>query len=201
MSTNSQASPNNIIYIDWQPGTVVEPPVYLDANVLVGAVISGHRLYRSCITLLGELLLNRSRILVSALSIQECLWAIVRLSYYDLNNRQPPNAHFTQVIYKRWCDRIFAAYGSRINAVNSMLNDWVSAGVQIEVVPGMDTFWSVSRMTPAYMRQLRLAPADAFHLALAQAHARTFITGDADFQSVTKQSYPGELIILHIVPS
>ena len=41
----------------WQPGHSFQSPVYLDANVLVGYVVSNHDLYKSCKDVVGELLM------------------------------------------------------------------------------------------------------------------------------------------------
>lgn len=186
--------------MEWQPGTSIAAPVYLDANVLVGAVVRGHRLYAKTAQLIGELLASQARILVSLLTVQESLWALARIFYYELAN-QPPDAHFSQSIYKRWRDRIFQAHGPQMEAPPSMLQDWTYAGVMVEVVPRTDSdFLEVTSRIPKYMRQYELTPADAAHLALAEVYASTFATADSGFQRVVQQAPPHPLNILHLVP-
>lgn len=173
-------------------------PVYLDANILVGAVVREHRLYRSCVLLVGELLTSQARILISPVCFQESLWAMVRISYYELT-RQPRGKYFSMELYHRWCDRIFNIHGARISAVSSMVRDWTSAGAHVELVPKQEPIWSrVMELTPAYMRQLRLAPADALHLALAQTHAKTFLTADSHFTTVAEGLPVPELAVVHL---
>jgi predicted nucleic acid-binding protein len=187
-------------YMVWQAGMAVDSPVYLDANVLVGATVSGHRLYARTAQLIGELLANRARILVSLLAVQESLWALAQVSYCELN-RQPTDAHFSQSIYERWRDRIFEAHGPRMRAIGAMLRDWSDAGVAVEAVPKTDSdFLLVSDLTPRYMRDYKLTPADAAHLALAESQAASFVTADSDFERVAKQALPDTLTVVHLVP-
>ena len=83
--------------------------------------------------------------------------------------------------------------------MGSMMKDWSNAGVPIEVVPKTEALWErVVGLAPGYMQQLKLTPADAIHLALAQTHAQTFITADSDFEEVRKNPPAGGLVILHL---
>lgn len=186
-------------YFDWTPQLAIDPPVYLDANILVGTIVRTHRLYPACVRLTATLLAGKSDILLSAMSVNECLWATAKLAYCQLA-KQPPNAHWSKRLYLRWCERIFASYEGWITAVGSMMKNWSSAGVPIEVIPKRDALWEhVVNLTPHYMREFKLSPADAMHLALAETHARTFITADSDFEEVQKNPPVGELVILHLV--
>lgn len=185
-------------YVDWTPQLTIDPPVYLDANVLVGAIVRTHRLYPTCVKLTATLLTGKSSVLVSPVSLDECLWATAKLAYCQLTHN-PPSAHWNKRIYLRWCEKIFESYEGWITAVGSMMKDWSNAGVPIEVIPKTEALWGhVVDLTPSYMQQFKLSPADAIHLALAQTHARTFITADSDFEEVCKNPPPGELVILHL---
>ena len=185
-------------YIDWTPQLTVDPPVYLDANVLVGAIVSTHRLYPKCIKLTADLLIGKSSVLISPISLDECLWATAKLAYCQLAH-QRPYANWNKSIYLRWCERIFQSYEGWITAVGSMMKDWSNAGVPIEVIPKTEALWEhVVDLTPSYMRQFKLSPADAIHLALAQTHARTFITADSDFEEIRKNPPAGELVIVKL---
>jgi predicted nucleic acid-binding protein len=187
-------------YTAWAAGTVIDSPVYLDANVLVGAVVSGQRLYNKAAQLIGELLANQARILVSLLAVQESLWALARLSYYELTKQQRPDAHFSQSVYNRWREEIFQTHGLRMQAIGSMLHDWSDAGAAVEVVPKTDSdFLLVSDLTPKYMQQYKLTPADAAHLALAETHAASFVTADSHFRDVARQAPPDTLAVVHLV--
>ncbi len=185
-------------YVDWTPQLAIDPPIYLDANVLVGTIVRTHRLYPTCVNLTAALLTGKSGILLSAVSVNECIWATTRLAYYALFGHSS-NVKFSKDIYLKWREKIFESYGGWITAVGSMMKDWSNAGVPIEVIPKTDALWErVVDLTPVYMRQLKLTPADAIHLALAQTHARTFITADSDFEEVRKNPPAGELVILHL---
>jgi len=186
-------------YVDWTPQLTVDPPAYLDANVLVGAIVTTHRLYPTCVNLIATLLMGKLRILVSPVSLDECLWATAKLAYCQLTHN-PPNARWSKTIYLRWCERIFQSYEGWITAVGSMTKDWSSAGVPIEVIPKTEVLWEqVVDLAPSYMQEFKLSPADAIHLALAQTHAKTFITADSDFEAVRQNPPTGELVILHLV--
>lgn len=186
-------------YVDWTPQLAIDPPVYLDANVLVGAIVRTHRLYPTCVRLTATLLAGKSSILLSAVSVDECLWATAKLAYCQLFGHDPSTKGWNKPTYLRWCEKIFESYEGWITAVGSMMKDWSSAGVPIEVIPKTDVLWEhVVDLTPHYMRQFKLSPADAMHLALAQTHARTFITADSDFEEIKKNPPVGELVILHL---
>ena len=185
-------------YSSWEPGLSLASPVYFDANVLVGAVVTKHRLYASSVQLIGDLLASQGSILISLLAFQESLWTLARISYCDLFN-QPSNAHFSLKIYEKRCKEIFATYGERMGAVGSMINAWSQAGVSVEVVPKTESsFASVSSLTPRYMSEFSLAPGDAVHLALAGLHAKTFITADADFEEAAASPSFTNLAVLHL---
>jgi len=187
-------------YTDWQAGTAVASPVYVDANVLVAITVTKHRLYTNGVQLVGELLASQPRILISLMTVQESLWALARLSYYDLAP-QRPGALFNRSIYDRWCGRIFASHGPRMAAISSMLHSWSQAGITVEVVPKTEEdFLSLCNVTPRYMRDYKLTPNDAAHLAIACAHARTFVTADSDFEQVARQSTSENLVIVHLAP-
>lgn len=161
----------------WQAGTTIQGPVYLDANLLVGFVVRGHPLYDKCAALIGEILASQLTIFVSLLAVQEALWAIAHLSYVELSHQRPD--HFSQSLYKRWLDRIISAHGARLTAIGSMIHAWSEAGVPVEVVPKETApFIESLELTPEYMRQLKLTPADAAHLAVAKTHAKTLATAD-----------------------
>ena len=185
-------------YIDWSPQLTIDSPAYLDANILVGTIVSIHRLYPKCIQLMANLLTGKSNVLISPISLDECLWATAKLAYCQLTNN-PPTAHWNKGIYLRWCEKIFQSYEGWITAVGSMIKDWSNAGVPIEVVPKTQALWEHAvDLAPSYMRELKLSPADAIHLAFAQTHARTFITADSDFEEIRKNPPAGELVILHL---
>jgi predicted nucleic acid-binding protein len=88
-------------YIDWTPQLTVDPPVYLDANVLVGAIVRTHRLYPTCVKLTATLLAGKSNILLSAVSVDECLWAIAKLAYCKLSNAPQNTRNWNKWLYKR----------------------------------------------------------------------------------------------------
>jgi predicted nucleic acid-binding protein len=182
----------------WRSGTALNSPVYLDACVLVGATVSKHRLYKQTVEVIGEVLASGATILVSLLAVQESLWALASLSYYDLFGHRG-NPAFTKKTYLKHCDKIFAKYGDRMGAVHSMVGAWTEAGVPVAWVAKTDSdSLRVSDLTPRYMREWRLTPADAAHLALAKTYARTFITADSHFKVVAQSGLIDELVVVHL---
>jgi len=187
-------------YVDWTPQLTVDPPVYLDANILVGTIVRTHHLYPTCVKLIATLLTGKSSVLISPVSLDECLWATAKLAYCRLfKHPHPSTVRWSKDIYLKWCEKIFESYEGWITAVGSMMKDWSNAGVPIEVIPKTDALWEhVVDLTPHYMRQFKLSSADAMHLALAETHARTFVTADSDFAEIQKNPPAGELVILHL---
>ncbi len=185
-------------YVDWTPQLTIDPPVYLDANVLVGTIVRTHSLYPTCVKLTATLLASKCSVLISPVSLNECLWATAKLAYCQLF-KHPSKVQWGKNLYLKWREKIFESYEGWITAVGSMMKDWSNAGVPIEVIPKTDALWEhVVDLTPGYMQQLKLTPADAMHLALAQTHARTFITADSDFEVIRGNPPDGELVILHL---
>lgn len=187
-------------YSAWQSGSPVASPAYLDANVLVGAVVRGHPLYRITAKLTGGLLDSGVHILVSALTVEESLWAMAKLSYCELHN-QPSSAAFKESTYRRHLQEIFSMHGARMHAITQMLRDWSDAGATIEVVPKTKgEFLQASALTSQYMRRYSLTPADAMHLALAESHASSFVTADTQFRTVASQATADGLVIVGLRP-
>ena len=183
----------------WQVGTTIQEPVYLDANILVGFVVRGHPLYDKCAALIGEILASQLTIFVSLLTVQESLWALARLSYMELSNQRH---HFSQSLYERWLDRIISAHGARFTAIGSMIRAWSEAGVPVEVVPKETApFIESLELTAEYMRQLKLTPADAAHLAVAKTHAKTLATADRPLAIASGNIDLGDLEVLLVTAS
>ena len=187
-------------YVTWHPGLSIDEPVYLDANVLVGYVIRSHIHYGLCVQLLAELIAANAKLCFSLLTVQESLWAIARISYQTVNRAASPN--FSQGIYNRWLDRMFEAHSPWFSAIGAVIDDWVQAGIPIEVVPKEETqLLQVLNLTPQYMIQHKLTPADATHLALAQTHAKTLVTADRDLARVADDGKFASLAAVHLTPS
>jgi predicted nucleic acid-binding protein len=181
----------------WQPGHSFQSPVYLDANVLVGYVASGHYLFGSCGTIIGELLSTGAPILVSMITLQEAWWGMFKHSYCTINSQQS-RAQFSRSTYRRWKADAFHYHSHWIEGVAQAIHDWQEAGHPVDVIPDSKTF--APAMTSAairYMRDLDFTPDDALHLALAEAHAGTFVTADSDFKRAEGAS-PSKLEILHL---
>ena len=182
----------------WQPGHSFQSPVYLDANVLVGYVVSNHDLYESCKDVIGELLVAGVPILVSMITVQEAWWGMFRESYRTLS-RQRPDSRFSRSTFRRHRAAAFEKHGGWIDGVAQAIHDWQEAGHPVDVVPDSKTF--APAMTSAairYMRDLDFTPDDALHLALAETHAGTFVTADSDFRRAEGASL-SKLEILHLI--
>jgi len=185
-------------YVDWVPGLDIDQPVYLDSNILVGSLISRHPLYSKCANLMGKLLADKVEIMLSMVSVDESIWIIAKLAYFEMFN-QPSTAYWNQNIYRRHRDRIFQSYGDWIDSVGEVVKDWTNAGAKIGIVPGTrEVFEDVLGLITIYMREVKLTPADAIHLAIAQKHARSFLTADSDFDEVRQNPPDGDLVVVKL---
>lgn len=187
-----------MLYVDWQPKIKLESPIYVDANILVGTTISNHPLYTFCVQLTANILMEKALILISMVSLDECMWATAKLAYCELMNL-PSRTFWSKKVYLKWCNEIFQQYGHWINSVNNMLKDWRGAGVTINITPKTDSqFDKILDLAPSYMKQFKLSPADALHLAIAQESAKTFVTADSDFEILHKHPPVGDLMIIQM---
>ncbi len=181
----------------WQPGHTFDAPVYVDANVLVGYAASSHHLYKSCRVVVGDMLMAGVPILVSMISLQEAWWGMFRESYRRIN-RQRPGSRFSRSAYRKHRAAAFQNHGQWIEGVARVVHDWQGAGHPVDVVPDSTTF--APAMTAAairYMRDFDFTPDDALHLALAEAHAGTYVTADSDFKRAEGVS-SSKLEIVHL---
>lgn len=188
-----------MIYTTWQRGAPIGTPVYLDANVLVGATFRNHPLYRTCAAMLAQLLGSQHQVLISAVVLSEHLWATCKLCYCDVM-KKPPHAHFNKSLYKKWHAQIFGKHGTTISGINALLGTLVKTG-SLGVVPDSAAHMDpVMNLTFTYMQQARLTAADAMHLAIAETYARTFVTADGDYRGIAAQFPGGQLTVLHLAP-
>jgi predicted nucleic acid-binding protein len=183
----------------WTAGSMVTGPAYLDANILVGAHVNTQPLYVSSATVVGDLLASGQPLLVSPLAFSEAQWAMIKISFYELQG-QRPRGYFTKDLFRKWHSQIFGRFGPRLQAIGVWFKGLMQAGYPIDVVPKDANDWSiVLDLSYTYVDQYRLTPADAFHLALAETYARTMVTADSDFTRMT--SLPrGNLLILTVPP-
>jgi len=185
-------------HVDWVQGLDIDEPVYMDANILVGSLISMHPLYGKCANVLGKLLADKVEIMLSMVSVDESIWIIAKLAYCEIY-KQPWASHWNASIYRRQRERIFQSHESWINSVRVAVEDWTNAGAKIDVVPKTcDLFQDVLDLVPVYMKEVKLTPADAIHLALAQRHARSFLTADSDFDEVRLNPPAGDLVVIKL---
>jgi len=185
-------------YVDWVQGLTIDEPVYMDANILVGSLISKHPLYSKCANLIGNLLADKAEMMLSMVSVDESIWIIAKLAYCEIYN-SPWNTYWKPSIYQRHRDEIFQSYESWINSVGQAVEDWINAGAKIDVVPQTrESFEDVLDLIPVYMRDVKLTPADAVHLAVAQKHARSFLTADSDFDEVRRNPPAGDLVVIKV---
>ena len=143
---------------------------------------------------------NRCPIVLSTVCISEHLWAVCKISYYDLMH-QLPRAAFSKSIYAKWNAQILQQYGARLGALGSLLKSLLSSGYPIDIVPDSMTVsdQALDRVL-AHMLHLGLTPGDAIHLALAELCAQTFITADHDYSKVAGYAPGTTLAVLHVTP-
>jgi len=185
-------------YVDWMLGLDMDEPVYMDANILVGSLIRKHPLYGKCANLIGKLLADKVEMMLSMVSVDESIWIIAKLAYCEMYNK-PWDTHWNRGIYQRQRDKIFQSYESWISSVRKAVEDWTNAGAKIDVVPKTrELFKDVLDLIPIYMKEVKLTPADAVHLAVAQKHARSFLTADSDFDEVRQNPPAGDLVVVKL---
>lgn len=185
-------------YVDWVQGMDIAPPVYVDANILVGSIISNHPLYGKCVNLTGRLLADKAEIMLSVLSVDESIWAITKLAYCDIYGH-PPGTNWSKRVYRNQRERIFRSHEGWINSVRDTIKDWANAGARIDVVPkNREAFEDIMDLIPVYMKDMKLTPADAVHLAVAQKHSRSFLTADSDFDEVRQNPPVGDLVVIKV---
>lgn len=168
-------------YSEWQPGVTLPSPVYLDASVVVTFFIAQDPRYKETAQLFGDLLVEQTDILISTLTVSECLWGLAKVSYHQLFGHKS-NVQFHPGIFRKHVDAIFEKFGDRMNSPHRWLRDWRAAGVRIHVLPIDDTVERVSAVAPVYMQAFHLASADAVHLATAETAAASFLTTDSEFE-------------------
>ena len=189
----------NMQYVDWAQGVDIDTPVYMDANILVGSLISNHPLYGKCIDMTGKLLADKVVIMLSMLSVNESIWAIAKLAYCEMYKHSPRKVTWNRKIYQNQRAKIFQSYESWINSVRDAIKDWTNAGARIDVVPRTrEVFEDVLDLIPVYMKEAKLTTADAIHLAIAQRHARSFLTADSDFNEVRWNAPAGDLVVVKL---
>lgn len=183
-------------YSTWQSGLSVVSPVYLDSGVLIAALVRKDPRYQQASFLVADLLINQVEIVISILTLSETLWGLAKLSHQQLFN-QPPRTQFNPEIYRRHSEQIFQTHGSRMYMVHDTIRDWLDAGIVVSIIPAnIAEMQHASQVSPDYMRKFQLASADAVHLALAQSHAKSFVTTDSEFQRAAALS----VHVIHIAP-
>ncbi len=168
-------------YSEWQPGVTLPSPVYLDASVVVTFFIAQDPRYKETTQLFGNLLVDQTDLLISTLTVSECLWGLAKVSYHQLFGHKS-NVKFDPRIFRTHVEAIFERFGDRMNSLHHWLRDWRASGIRIDVLPIGDTVEHVSAVAPVYMQAFQLASADAVHLATAETAAASFLTTDSDFE-------------------
>ena len=124
----------------WTPGVPVAGPAYLDANVLVAALIRSEPLYPSAAQLMGRLLADGTPIVLSETVVNESVWALAKISYCDLMN-QRYGQRFSKTIYRRHYGQIFSQQGAKVNALRLWLHALIKAGHPIDLVNSTRMQW------------------------------------------------------------
>jgi predicted nucleic acid-binding protein len=187
-------------YVDWVQGLAIDEPVYMDANIIVGSLISVHPLYSKCANMIGKLLADKVEILLSMVSVDESIWTMAKLAYCAIYNKPlKGKIHWNPGVYRNQHSKIFQSYGSWIGSVGKAVEDWTNAGAKIDVVPQTYAlFKDVLDLILVYMNDMKLTPADAVHLAVAEKHARSFLTADSDFDEVRQNPPQGNLVVIKV---
>jgi predicted nucleic acid-binding protein len=158
-------------------------------------------LYKSCQEVFGEIFIARVPILMSMITLQEAWWGVFRESYRRIN-RQGTGTKFSRNTYRRHRAATIQNHSHWIEGVAQAIHGWKSVGHPVQIVPDSETFSpSITDAAVSYMRDLALTPDDALHLALAEAHAGTFVTADSDFGKAIRNAAatpPTSLEILHL---
>lgn len=180
----------------WRPGTAVQGPVYLDANIWVSALVNSQPRYKSASRLLADLIAAGVPLVVSDIVASESHWALARLAYAELIHQRSDRVNWHRAAWHATSRQLFATKGARIGAFGSFVANLHKTGYPIFVTaPAAASLGSIAE-TVTYMQAFGLMPTDAAHLALAHAHASTFITEDRDFGVVPGPNQPSGLTLL-----
>lgn len=181
--------------VTWQPSMSLPSPVYLDASILVSAVLRTDSLNARAALVVGELLSQRATIVVSDITMHECNWALAKAAYAIIHRQGRPR--WNKDIYMRHAPAIFSSHAQVVALAKEYASKLAGTGYPLEVVSSPTTPWlSAQDNALRYMQHYRLTAGDAGHLALAEMHAGAFLTADNDFRRVSGQHGPGSLDIV-----
>ncbi len=175
---------------------MVQGPVYLDANVWVSALVKSEPRYAMASRLLGDLLAAGVPLVVSDIVASESHWALAKLAYAELTHQRSDRVRWNRNAWTANAARLFTTSGAAIGTFGSFVANLHKGGYPIFVTaPAAASLGSIAE-TVRYMHAFGLMPNDAAHLALAHAHASTFITADRDFRVVPGPNQPNGLTLL-----
>jgi predicted nucleic acid-binding protein len=181
-------------------GTFVAP-VYMDANVLVGALVSQHSLYQSCGLLLGEMLSAQVELVLTDLVLTEAFWALAEESYRDLRGPRAALDAWKMTTCRQFHERIFRERGAWMYAIDGLIRALDSVGYPLDVVRPNKTEWLAAMpQTHTLMENFKFTPNDSSHVAIAEIHAHTFVTADRGLRKLGSQqpTPPGQLTVVHV---
>jgi predicted nucleic acid-binding protein len=183
--------------VEWVEGAPLEPPVYLDASVVVAFLVRGHAFYDSAARLLAQVLGTASPIVLSDLVVVESVWGLTKLAYKEHFRAQTNQLDPTK--YRRNHAAIFASQSAKVTSFAS----WLEALETIphpfsHVRPNRAEFLELPTHLVEYMETFGLEGSDAANLALARAgKARTFVTADSDYRDIpTPEPGSGLTVVL-----
>ena len=184
-------------FTTWTQDSEVLGPVYIDAGVIIASLCSKDARHTNSALALAQILTSEQELILSALTVSECLWAIAKLSYCELNN-QKTTAHWNLTVYRKHRETIFESFGDRMTGVGRLIHEFSAAGVPVAVRPADQASLEGASIDAAtHMRDLAMASADAVHLALAEQGAQSLLTTDSGFQDAASSS---SVAIVYIAP-
>ena len=174
-------------------------PVYLDTNIIVGGLVRRHSLFSAAAAVIADVMMYRSRLVLSDMVTHESYWALLAEAFAMSQGQRSGALRMTAGIFRRHSEALFGDYAGTISVADQWVSGLVSAGHPVDVVCSPSDVWArQSQRSYTFMREFGLLPADAVHLSLAEAHAKTFVTADRGFRSVAGANAPTDLDILEV---
>ncbi len=174
---------------NWQSGQFLAPePVYLDATVTVGWLMSADRLHAQATSFIGDHLAASRELHVSLLGIDETVYRLLRGLVATAKGVSPGRVHLHHELKQN--PQLLSTFEPNLRQAIGYLTSWASVqGVGSDPKPLLDSwcdrFHDVGGLH------------DAFHLALVEhCGSRSFATGDSDFRTVSQ--FPGPLHIISL---
>lgn len=179
-----------VVHRSWQSGQFLAPaPVYLDASVTVGWLLSGDQLHARATSFVGDHLAAGRELQVSLLGVDETIFRLLRGLVASATGARPRAIQLGRELKKN--PKLLSTFLPNIRQAIGYLTSWATLVDGAGATPHqildswLDRCGDVGGLH------------DAYHLGLAQyAGSKSFATGDADYKGLATLPTPLQIIQL-----